>query len=116
MILGAATFLSKPAGADGAVNPAATVLVVLLGGSGLFTLRRIYAAVDKVIGAVENVTVDLVELAGNKSASIMNVAGDHGVMAVQLFGAIVITLLLLMFRNLASRLSYSRKESMTSQG
>ena len=94
---------------------------------GLLTMRRTYATVDAVLEAVENQTVELVgvignttvELAhavGNRSVKVVEAVGEESVKAVPVISAVLLTLLLLLLRNIIAKLWYSRKETMKRQG
>ena len=93
----------------------------------LMVARRTYYAVDTVIGAVENETVELVTVVGDSAAEfaqavgtesvrVVEAVGNQGVKAVPVVSAVLLTLLLLALRNLVARLWYSRKETMKRQG
>ena len=86
-------------------------------------MRRTYVAVDAVIEAVEDQTVELVgvignttagiaQAVGNQSVKIVEAVGSESVKAVPVVSAVLLTLLLLALRNVVARLWYSRKETM----
>ena len=86
-------------------------------------MHRTYAAVDIVLHAVENQTVELVgvignttaevaQAVGNQSVKVVEAVGTESVRAVPIISGVLITLLLLLFRNIIARLWYSRKETM----
>ena len=106
-------------------------------GTAFLALRRTYRAVDNVITAVENQTVELVQVGGNKSmefaeairnktvsiagtagdkaVEMVEAVGDQGVKAVHLLAAIALTMLCVMLRNLFAKMWYEHKEVMKKQ-
>ena len=80
----------------------------------LLVARRTYYAVDAVIEAVENETVELVaavgdsaaefaQAVGTESVRVVEAVGSQSVKAVPILSAILLTLLLLALRNLVAR-------------
>ena len=103
----------------------AGAICALISGS-LMTLHRTYTAMDIVRNAVENQTVELVgvignttagvaQAVGNQSVKVVEAVGTESVKAVPIVSAVLLTLLLLLLRNIVAKLWYSRKETMKRQ-
>ena len=94
----------------------ATSAAVVVASTVTITLRRTYTAVDHVMGAVEEAAITVVNITGNKTATVAEALGDGGTVIAHLFCAAIVTLMLLGFRNIANKLFYSRKAEMQLQG
>ena len=90
-------------------------------------MHRTYAAVDIVLHAVENQTVELVgvigntiaevaQAVGNQSVKVVEAVGTESVRAVPIVSGVLLTFFLLPLRNVIVKLWYSRKETMKRQG
>ena len=62
------------------------------------------------------IPLELAHVVGNQSVKVVEMIGEESVKAVPVISAVLLTLLLLLLRNIIAKLWYSRKETMKRQG